>query len=531
MTRCAGQVSTEKLKACFRSPPARPHHLQFQQQGQLPSPGRLWLPGHHHPPPSADQIIVWSMLPCIIIAASITHVIPEHRPLMRIAPADKPEMPDPCVIDWLHSLPEYPKAPRETVHDHHPSGTPPRKRRRFHPPTPETSKSGCDETAAYEPRTAMETHPDPDKRPAPPGNEETPRPNKKTQTPRSESSYSLTSASTTRSGRQSPQKHLISLERSNHGIRLRDIGSLQDPPAGLVKFLTTIRRISRGHGIIPPSAREELGKQPHYQFAEIFDDDSYFAEQREQLGHVPSPEDVVGILAAATECQENLHDESSWNMCVHHEVLRLAFRPPGKPPFKHLVNFMPCTTATVIKEYLPLQSVSKKVDFCVFVDPTDPHDRSVCLAASGRLPYEVINHTRYFALRQRPVALSIETKKTGEGWDAAALQLGVWQAAHWELLRRLVDISGGDDASALLQQKFEFLPAVIIQGHDWNLVVTTIRGGQTHLWSKIAIGTTNSIMGIYQIVHTLQVLRRWAAETYWPAFRELLLPWQNDAVL
>ena len=41
------------------------------------------------------------------------------------------------------------------------------------------------------------------------------------------------------------------------------------------------------------------------------------------------------------------------------------------------------------------------------------------------LPDQSLNHTAALPVRHRPIALGIETKKTGEGAEAARLQVGV----------------------------------------------------------------------------------------------------------
>lgn len=69
----------------------------------------------------------------------------------------------------------------------------------------------------------------------------------------------------------------------------------------------------------------------------------------------------------------------------------------------------------------------------------------------------------------------------------------------------------------------DFIPGIIVQGHDWDLVITTTDGQQTQLWQKVTIGTTNTSKGIYQIVYALQILRQWAQDVYWPWLRALII--------
>lgn len=78
-----------------------------------------------------------------------------------------------------------------------------------------------------------------------------------------------------------------------------------------------------------------------------------------------------------------------------------------------------------------------------------------------------INHTTYGPLRQKPIAFPIETKLTGEGLTSAKTQLLVWMEGHWNLLNYLA--SRRKTKPELLQ----FLPGIIVQGHDWYFVAST----------------------------------------------------------
>lgn len=193
-----------------------------------------------------------------------------------------------------------------------------------------------------------------------------------------------------------------------------------------------------------------------------------------------------------------------------------------------------------------MNSQHKKVDFCLYIEPSCDEDHpdvpkeiaKIC----DSLPHRVFNHTSLPTLINRPIALSIETKKPGEGWENAQLQMGVWNAAHWEFLDRLLRIKHQgshrqpvEDASAVprtLEQGVDtegptmqlpvYLPGIIIQGHDWHLVVTTREGEKTIFWHKVTFGSTSNSMGIYQIICTLQVLSAWARDEYWPWLRAVV---------
>lgn len=91
------------------------------------------------------------------------------------------------------------------------------------------------------------------------------------------------------------------------------------------------------------------------------------------------------------------------------------------------------TTASIIKQYLPTPAPDKRIDFCLYIDPRqDPDPRYAIEAESLRqeLPQKSINHTSYSALHSYPIAISLETKRSGNDFDGAVLQIAVWQAAH-----------------------------------------------------------------------------------------------------
>lgn len=178
------------------------------------------------------------------------------------------------------------------------------------------------------------------------------------------------------------------------------------------------------------------------------------------------------------------------------------------------------TTARILPAYHSSSSARKLVDFCLYIDPaavTNPgHTTNAITNTRRHRPDQSINHTGYAPLRHRPIILSAESKRPGEKMLDAQLQVGVWQAAHWTVLEDLIRkrtgqtllqrsslrtasqsdeaqvattvespkpqaISGdetGEDAS-LGQKLPDFLPAVIIQGHDWYFVATTRDLGRT----------------------------------------------------
>ncbi|KPM34474.1 hypothetical protein AK830_g12100 [Neonectria ditissima] len=317
------------------------------------------------------------------------------------------------------------------------------------------------------------------------------------------------------SGRSSPSKQMAALELDPGGINTRAL-SLVDPrlPPALSSLLKELERCHIGIGVISSSLQAEIDKQTEdnprlgifatFMFAAPAD--------RDQFGPTLSLDDAVHLVQEATECQVTMQSEVGWNMMVHYPLLFKAIHGQGRQ--NQLVDIAPCTTARLIKEYLPTNSQAKTVDFCIYLTAElNDAARDATERLRRVLPCNVINHTEFFPLRDRPIAVSIETKKKGGSQSVTAeLQLGTWHAAQWKFLEDLVARSGGSFDG------LPFLPAVIVRGHDWSFVATTREGPKTVLWLEKGFGSTTSPLDVYKTVWGIQRLARWAKEVYWPWF-------------
>ncbi|KAM0415976.1 hypothetical protein ACHAPT_013075 [Fusarium lateritium] len=338
-----------------------------------------------------------------------------------------------------------------------------------------------------------------------------------------------TSGKSTQSGGSSPRKHLAAMNLFDRSVVIRNLSDTARQTPALLAMRSRLLSLHRGRGILGESHKSIFSGDSlaslHPDFATLSNDaDFFFSPERDILGQTPSPEDVSNILDSAAECTTMDQPESGWNAEVHHPLLALALRQrrPGQT-FKALVKFMSCSSAALIKEYKLPSAPDKKIDFCIFIDPEyDLENPDMAIHVDNlraQLPLISINVTSEFSLLKRPLAILIETKRSGEGGDNAALQLTTWLEAQLELLHRLVSRcqaipSAGGDLPTL--NDIGFIPGVIVQGHDWNFVAATREGHETVIWSKMFIGSTGDILGIYQIVNFLQILREWTVKVYWP---------------
>jgi hypothetical protein len=177
----------------------------------------------------------------------------------------------------------------------------------------------------------------------------------------------------------------------------------------------------------------------------------------------------------------------------------------------------------------------KKVDFVLAFDPTvrtnEEASQERIEDLLGELPEFSINHTDYEPLRHFPIAISIETKRPDGSEEEGSLQMGVWQAAQWNMLRTMA--RDGDPP-------LEFLLGIIVIGQDWYIAPTTREGNNTvgqHdpfrlratakslqiLWRDFPLGDTRDVTNTYRLIWALQRLVKWALDDYWPWYKKSIL--------
>jgi hypothetical protein len=112
----------------------------------------------------------------------------------------------------------------------------------------------------------------------------------------------------------------------------------------------------------------------------------------------------------------------------------------------------------------------KMVDYAICleyprVEPMFGRIRSTLQLEPTNLQY--INHTSYEPVRFRPIAISIETKVTGNETEATT-QLSVWAVAQFKRLQSIIRRSGKSSEMTVL-------PLIHVQGHRW-FVTLAVQG-------------------------------------------------------
>ncbi|KAI8648697.1 hypothetical protein NCS57_01481900 [Fusarium keratoplasticum] len=368
--------------------------------------------------------------------------------------------------------------------------------------------------------------------------DDTPRPLRladKSETPSlsSLSSQSLMGGSQ-HSGRSSPSKLASHLRLDPQGLETvaMDVDDA-DMPESLIRLVAEMQEINDGLCVIHNSLRPSIERLKSTSrslallrgSAYMDSDDVAMASPETIDARFPEKHlnDIMEIVDIAKECQGADVDETCWNNHVHSPLLHAALnrRPvPGQP-----ISFTACMNASMTANYRVSHIYSSKVDYAIFINPildtAEPTNTQRAVQHLQRhSPESSVNHTGFSLLRDRPIAISIETKRYGGQERKAEFQLGIWLAAQWKLL--------AEQAAPEGLRELPFIPGIIVNGHEWKMVAATYADGKTKLWTNQEFGTTRSVLRTFQIVAALRRLRKWSLEEYWPWYKRYVLKIGSD---
>ncbi|KAK1564212.1 uncharacterized protein LY79DRAFT_675199 [Colletotrichum navitas] len=318
--------------------------------------------------------------------------------------------------------------------------------------------------------------------------------------------------------KSSPTKQFRHAELWEDGFTVRKINQAHNKPADKIQPLpkslrdlkARLNQVSLGVHLLPERCRDEFSHLSYPAEDASIPPSAYMPQEAEavQQWRTPPLSLINKTISKATDCDVRRKDEYAWNADVHHGLFAFVFDDEG------LVDAETCPTADILSRFKPKGAPSKSIDFCLVVRPENLAEEAeerekmelLCRYRFGNS----INHSVQGNLCCCPIAVSIETKRPGGQWDDALLQMGTWQAAQW----RSYTQHGLPPCPAL-----EFLPGIIVHGHRWRFVATVRQGSKAVLLTEIDIGTTSTEFGVIQIVIALEILKRWSAEVFWPAFK------------
>ncbi|KAK3364122.1 hypothetical protein B0T25DRAFT_429087, partial [Lasiosphaeria hispida] len=234
----------------------------------------------------------------------------------------------------------------------------------------------------------------------------------------------------------SPTKRLRTLALQDDGVEVRSLQrGARSLPASLRNMLDDFERIAGGRHILPGENKAEFENEAEKDMSVSRFEGYHFAPAgaRGKLGEVPSIARIKRIMSWAMHCQETAAHETTWNSAVHFPLLDMALygeQSKSRPTclLRDVVGSTKPAGAGIIQEYLPSQTGGEKVDFVMGIEPDAPAANAINQLRRD-MPFQSINHTDLTALSTRPIVVSMETKRTGQSDQGAALQIGLWQAA------------------------------------------------------------------------------------------------------
>lgn len=243
------------------------------------------------------------------------------------------------------------------------------------------------------------------------------------------------------------------------------------------------------------------------------------------LGYEAAWHQVKELQAAAMDAQNRGFAEPGWNMEVHAPLWKLALRGYWRSKG---VWYSEVTTAKISDASLlpaiaakALTFQGKMVDFTMVIEPSgELCDRIFDILASETRTYinNSINHAAADPIRFTPIAISMETKRAAIDEENANIQLATWVSAHFA---RLSQLTSG-------KAEMPMLPIIVAQGHDWKFMIAERQKTGILIFRQQSLGSTNSVVGIYQILTAIQNLARWAEKDYWPWFKREVLDIKDE---
>ncbi|KPA37327.1 methyltransferase type 11 [Fusarium langsethiae] len=233
---------------------------------------------------------------------------------------------------------------------------------------------------------------------------------------------------------------------------------------------------------------------------------------------------IEEIVKRTKQCADRGRSEAAWNH-IHDQVLHLFAETPSViaediTTARIVPRFRPCiitqdddsissvsshtsSHASTTSRGQAINSVHKMVDFALTLEPDVALARTIeqytRLSADG-----TINQTSYFPLKNCPAPVFIETKTASGNLDTSGVQLGVWIAA-WHASLRSIMTRGG------VQEQIITVPLIQVLEGSWTVMYAVDADDSVKILysGQVIIGSSNSLMGMYQLQAALNAIVKW----------------------
>ena len=303
-------------------------------------------------------------------------------------------------------------------------------------------------------------------------------------------------------------------------------------PEELKDLVKDMEHISVGIGVVPTAVKDRfvgVGQTVHdFQLAK--GETNHRGKEMEIAtggsGHTLFWHRASMIEKATMECMVEGYSESAWNSEVYSSILRLALEGLWEA---EEVWYADITSArTLNKSPVPWNVAtgavqSKMVDYAIVIRPSQNFKGDVSQSLHQRIIEklrteggESINHTAAEHVRFKPIGATIATKEDAVDEDETHVQLATWLTAQYCRLRQLV--------SKQPKTKLPSFPVLSVQGHRWLLMIACIHeNNRIDLVKELDLGSTRSMVGVYQVIAAIRRIARWVRDEYRPWFEKEVL--------
>ncbi|KAL5113179.1 hypothetical protein ACEQ8H_008957 [Pleosporales sp. CAS-2024a] len=239
-----------------------------------------------------------------------------------------------------------------------------------------------------------------------------------------------------------------------------------------------------------------------------------------KMGVMPPMTDLSAIKHSAWELNTGGGgSEDEWNTEVHYPLLKLALHTSvySKSLCLHSVKSAKVAPLSLARETPP----KRVVDYVLCLKPNTTIEtafRSLKPLPGGvNKSWNHVLHTE--GVRKNPIVINIETKNPMSSWAEGKPQIGIWTDA-WLRRCELLWQEGRDTGARL--SAWPVIPILIVQGHEWHLLIATKSDQGLLFREQIPIGSTRTCFDMLKIVAILHWLFQWAETTWRPWFLSLI---------
>ena len=280
------------------------------------------------------------------------------------------------------------------------------------------------------------------------------------------------------------------------------------PPPGMESLTSDLLQISRSSKVVPFRFRHAAQAKKSF----VDPSDCIALQESDCKLHLPADEancedlwkEVLKIKDRAQECEEGNYSEIAWNCEVHSSLLRCALEGYWKDRnvWYRIVTTHRITEKSIIPKLHGKKKPGSMVDFSMVTTPS----QQVIEAVYNKIGRTAnINQTSAEDVEQSVLTTNIETKVKILDIKKGVHQLAVWSLAQYNKLQQL--------NPELEWQELPVLPAILTQQHKWNLYfIRRIAEDKILVQGHITVGTSAGVVGIFQILATIQRLARWSEE-------------------